>query len=203
MGSRLSPAIADMMMEDLEKQALSTFHNPPSIWMRYVDDVYAIVKTENVDAFHKHLNTINSSIQFTVEMETSGSIAFLDVLLTRELDGSLSTSIFVNLHLPVDIYHLILIILFPKKLVLFELRTLEQKKSLTKTVTENQNEAKSKTHCNRMDFLFQCVQIHFFLKQHKTGNPQTITLLLFPFHMCTEFLSLVNVFWLKLASKWH
>ena len=94
MGSSLSPVIANMVMEDLEQLALSTFHNPPSTWVRYVDDVYAIVKTENVDPFHKHLNTINSSIQFTLEMETSGSIAFLDVLLTRELDGSLSTSIF-------------------------------------------------------------------------------------------------------------
>ena len=81
-------------MEDFEEQALSTFHNLPSIWVRYVDDFYTIAKTENVDAFHKHLNTINSSIQFTVEMETSGSMAFPDVLLTREWDGSLSTTIF-------------------------------------------------------------------------------------------------------------
>ena len=115
MGSSLSPVIANMVIEDLEQQALSTFHNPPSIWVRYVDDVYAIVKTKNVDAFHKHLNTINSSIQFTLKMETSGSIAFLDVLLTRELDGSLSTSIFRKPTTPVDIYHLILIILFPNQ----------------------------------------------------------------------------------------
>ena len=94
MDSSLSPVIANMMMEDLEQQALSTFHNPPSIWVRYVDNIYAVVKTENVNAFHKHLNTFNFSIQFTVEMETSGSIAFLDVQLTRELDGSISTSIF-------------------------------------------------------------------------------------------------------------
>ena len=70
-------------------------------------------------------------------MEISGSIAFLDVLLTRDLNGLLV--FFVNLYTPVDIYHLILIILFPKKLVLLELCTLEQKKSLTKTVPENQN----------------------------------------------------------------
>ena len=111
MGSTLSPVIANMVVKDLEQQALSTFHNLLSIWVRYVDDVYAIVKTENVDAFHKHLNTINSSIQFTVEMETSGSIAFLDVLLTRELDGSLSTTIFrkpphTGRYLPFNYHHL-------------------------------------------------------------------------------------------------
>ena len=111
MGSNLSPVIiAKMVMEDLEEQALSTFHNPPSIWVRYVDDVYAIAKIENVDAFHKHRNKINSSIQFTVEMDTSGSIVFLDVLFTHELDGSLSTSIFrkpthTGRYLPFNSHH--------------------------------------------------------------------------------------------------
>ena len=43
-------------------------------------------------------------------METSGSIAFLDVLLTRELDGSLSTSIFrkpthTGRYLPFNSHH--------------------------------------------------------------------------------------------------
>ena len=110
MGSSLTPVIANMAMEDFEQQALSTFHNRPSIWVRYVGDVYAIVKTENVDAFHKHLNTINSSIQFTVEMETSRSRAFLDVLSTRELDGSLSTTVFrkpthTGRYLPFNSHH--------------------------------------------------------------------------------------------------
>ena len=77
--------------------------------MQYVDDVYANVKTENIDAFHKHFNTINSSIQFMVEMETSGSIAFLDVLLTRELDGSLCTSVYCKpthtRYLPFNSHH--------------------------------------------------------------------------------------------------
>ena len=110
MGSSLFPIIANMVMEDFEEQALSTFHNPPSIWVRYVDDFYAIAKTENVDAFYKHLNTINSSKQFIVEMEKSGSIAFLDVLSTREWDGSLSTSIFrkpahAGRYLPFNSHH--------------------------------------------------------------------------------------------------
>ena len=138
MGSSLSPVIANMVMEDLKQQALSTFHNFPSIWVRYVDDVYAIVKTENVDAFHKHLNRFNSSTQFTLEMETSGSIAFLDVLLTRESDGSLSTSIFrkpthTDRYLPFNSHHP-----FSQKV---STRTLYSRaeKSLTMKVTESQN----------------------------------------------------------------
>jgi len=63
---------------------LATFHTPPSTWVHYVDDVYAIMETQHIDSFHLHLNTINNSIKFTKELEASGSLAFLDVHLTRE-----------------------------------------------------------------------------------------------------------------------
>ena len=41
----------------------------------------------------KHLNSINSHIQFTVE-EKDGCLPFLDVLLMRDTDGSVQTSVF-------------------------------------------------------------------------------------------------------------
>ena len=94
MGSPLSPIIANMVMEDLEQRALTIFPNPPSIWVRYVDDVYAIMETEHIESFHQYLNTINSSIQFTKEIEALGSLAFLDVFLHREADGSFSTNVY-------------------------------------------------------------------------------------------------------------
>ena len=90
----LSPIIANMLMEDLEQRALTIFPNPPSIWVRYVDDVYAIMETEHIESFHQYLNTINSSIQFTKGIEASGSLAFLDVFLHREADGSFSTNVY-------------------------------------------------------------------------------------------------------------
>jgi len=96
MCSPLSPIniIANMVMVDLEQRALATFHTPPSTLVRYVDDVYAIMKTEHIDSFRQHLNTINDSIKFTKELKASDSLAFLDVHLTRETDGSFSTKIF-------------------------------------------------------------------------------------------------------------
>ena len=110
MGSPLSPIIANMVMEDLEQQALTTFHNPPSLWIRYVDDIYAIIHTDQIEAFFNHLNTINTSIQFTVEKEVSGSLPFLDVNLKRESDGSFSTTIYrkpthTNRYLPFNSHH--------------------------------------------------------------------------------------------------
>ena len=62
MGSPLSPIIANMVMEDLEQRALTIFLNLPSIWVRYVDDVYAMIETEHIKSFHQYHNTINSSI---------------------------------------------------------------------------------------------------------------------------------------------
>ena len=47
-----------------------------------------------VTSFHEHLNSIDKNIQFTVEKMSSGQMPFLDVLLMREEDGTVSTSVY-------------------------------------------------------------------------------------------------------------
>ena len=44
MGSSLSPIIADMVMEEIERTALNMYLNPPFLSLLYVDDVYAIME---------------------------------------------------------------------------------------------------------------------------------------------------------------
>ena len=44
MGSPLSPIIANMVTEEIEQTALNTYLKPPFLWVRYVDDVYAIME---------------------------------------------------------------------------------------------------------------------------------------------------------------
>nr|CAB3263309.1 uncharacterized protein LOC108950552 [Phallusia mammillata] len=81
-------------MEHIEHKALATFHTPPRLWLRYVDDTYVIIDKNMVHAFHTHLNTISPTIAFTMETEKNDTIAFLDVAITRQPDQRLSTSIY-------------------------------------------------------------------------------------------------------------
>ena len=87
MGSLVSVIIANLVMENVEEGAMSTFLNPPKFWRRYVDGTFVIIKKTEVDKFHNHISNIEASIKFTTEHETNNSIPFLDVCVTREASG--------------------------------------------------------------------------------------------------------------------
>ena len=44
MDSPLSAIIANMVMEEIEQTAFNTYSKSPSLWARFVDDVYAIME---------------------------------------------------------------------------------------------------------------------------------------------------------------
>ena len=76
------------------KRALSSFTSTSSLsWKRYVDDTCTAIHPNRIDEFHQHLNSIEPSIQFTCEVEENNQLPFLDVLMKREEDGSISTSV--------------------------------------------------------------------------------------------------------------
>ena len=62
MGSCISPIIANIYMEHIEHIAITTFHIPPSLWLRYVDDTCCILEKEHVIAFHSHLKFLTLSV---------------------------------------------------------------------------------------------------------------------------------------------
>ena len=110
MGSPLSPIIANMVMEEIEQTALNVYLNPPSLWVRYVDDVYAIMEKTKVELFHNYLNTKSTLIKFTKDLEKSGLLAFLDVSVQQMEDGSLATCLYrkpthTNRYLQYSSYH--------------------------------------------------------------------------------------------------
>ena len=94
MGSPVSVTIANLVMEDVEERALATTDIPLKFWKRYVDDTCAALPASSVQQFLDHLNGVEPSIQFTVELESDGNLPFLDVLLQRDPDGSIATTVY-------------------------------------------------------------------------------------------------------------
>ena len=53
-------------------------------WKRYVDDTLTIVKEGSINHLLQQLNSFHPKIQFTFEIESSGRIPFLDILIIRK-----------------------------------------------------------------------------------------------------------------------
>ena len=63
MGSPISPLIANIFMEEFEVQALQSSPNPPSMWLRFVDDTFVINRTEHSQQLLQHINNQDPHIQ--------------------------------------------------------------------------------------------------------------------------------------------
>ena len=85
MGNPLSPVIAHILMEHFKKEAIRTAAVKPYTWLRYDDDTFVVWKRsiEDLWDFLQHLNTMRTSIKFTMEMEEDGQLPFMDVLVKR------------------------------------------------------------------------------------------------------------------------
>ena len=59
----------------------------PRVWLRYVDDVFAVINKNSEEEILSLLNTKHTNIKFTMEMESDGKLPFLDLLLMRERQG--------------------------------------------------------------------------------------------------------------------
>ena len=72
--------------------ALGSTSLKPSMWLRYVDDTLILwPRQENVQILLDHVNSIQPSIQFTMEKEQDNKLPFLNVLVTRTEQGSRSS----------------------------------------------------------------------------------------------------------------
>ena len=98
MGSPVSPIIANLVMENLEQQAIATapIECKPRFFKRYVDDILEIVTRGTEEQLTEHLNNVDDtgSLKFTYECEEEGKIPFLDTLIVRKPDGSVKLLIY-------------------------------------------------------------------------------------------------------------
>ena len=81
MGSPLGPTFANFYMGHLEKLILSNDNSPPSIYTRYVDDIFLQVESveQLIDLRERFQN--NSVLKFTYELSVQNKLPFLDVLV--------------------------------------------------------------------------------------------------------------------------
>ena len=66
----------------------------PLFWKRYVDDVISAVSKNEVENLLSHLNSVEPSIQFTVEREQDRRLSFLDLNVYRTDHGNLETGVY-------------------------------------------------------------------------------------------------------------
>ena len=93
MGSLVSSTTAEIYMHAHERTAISIAIHSPKVWERFVEDIYSILKPMHLENFFHHINNLHQNIQFTIEEESNGKLAFLDTLLKRN-NGEISVMVY-------------------------------------------------------------------------------------------------------------
>ncbi|CAF4924035.1 unnamed protein product, partial [Rotaria socialis] len=86
MGNTLSPILADIYMDEYQKQHLHEVNIPNKIW-QYVDDILIITKMNKpqLDKYVYGLNKIRGTNKFSSEFEQNDQINYLDTMLTKTI----------------------------------------------------------------------------------------------------------------------
>ena len=90
MGSSLSPSLANAFLAHYEQIWLNDCPDEFKHvhYKRYVDDIFVLFRSpHHLAKFNEYLNTKHANIKFTNEKEVSGSLPFLDVLISRNNKG--------------------------------------------------------------------------------------------------------------------
>ena len=92
MGSPLSPALADLVLEKVLKTTMEIVGEGVLFLRRYVDDLLLIVEENQVEMVLEQFNNFHPNIQFTMETELLDAINFLELNIRRNDVGSLDVT---------------------------------------------------------------------------------------------------------------
>ena len=93
MGTKMAPAYAIIFMESVENSFLSSFPHKPTVYYRYIDDIFMIWShgIDKFEQFFSNANNTHPSITFTYEASTA--LPFLDVLTKINNDNTIYTTV--------------------------------------------------------------------------------------------------------------
>ncbi|CAH8669503.1 unnamed protein product [Schistosoma bovis] len=95
MGLPISSIVANLFMNSLGINAIARSVCPPKVWLRYVDDIFIIVKQDGLEDLFENVNNISESIKLTKEIESvDHKLAFLDCLIERRHNNNLKINVF-------------------------------------------------------------------------------------------------------------
>ncbi|XP_075157638.1 uncharacterized protein LOC142230905 [Haematobia irritans] len=87
MGNPLSPTIADIVLDKLLDDVTNELKHSNiefKILVKYVDDIFAIIKKPHLETILKLLNSYHNKIKFTVEIEEDNRLPYLDMTIIRD-----------------------------------------------------------------------------------------------------------------------
>ena len=93
-GSPISPTLADFVMQDLEAVIFDRLDFDIPVYFRYVDDTFLLIPKDKVLDTLTKFNSYHNRLQFTYEIENNNCLNFLNVLVIRNSDNSISTNWF-------------------------------------------------------------------------------------------------------------
>ena len=96
-GTKMAPVYANFVISIIERKLLTGSYSKPFVWLRYMDDIYAIWTSgkEKFNDFVLHMNSINSSIKFTCNYSKE-CVQCLDVSVFVDNSSSITTDLYVK-----------------------------------------------------------------------------------------------------------
>ena len=99
MGSRVAPPLAITFMHAVESLILSSPCDQPAIYLRYIDDIFAVWThgADKLERYHQFVNSFHPSLEFSLEKTNpnqNSSVAFLDTLITVSPTGQYETELY-------------------------------------------------------------------------------------------------------------